>query len=325
MSKSRASIVRLAHPRSSSLTTPATFSLHTQSCQTSLPDNIMAAPSGEVRRVADVVLERILDGSYPAGLRLPAETELATALACGRSTVREALRHLADQGLLQSRRGSGARVLDYRREGTPALLPAYIRLGRFDVPPPTLARELLSLRATIACEAVRLATRYAKPAALAEARERLERAPGLERDPAAHALNELEIFRALILASELWPAAWMLNSFWAPLRELHGNLAPALGSVNPRFQRAMERLFAHIEAGKEDAAVAHARKWFASVDDVLVRAVERYFGPAPKATRTTTRSATSSATQRAIQQATPPASGKATVRATSRRQKGARS
>src|SRR3954467_13923953 len=82
--------------------------------------------TGEVRRVAHEVLGRIVSGAYPAGLRLPAENDLATELRCGRSTVREALSHLAGMGVVKSRRGSGAMVLDFRREGTPALLPWYV-------------------------------------------------------------------------------------------------------------------------------------------------------------------------------------------------------
>src|ERR1700686_3427839 len=127
-------------------------------------------PTGEVRRVADDILGRIMSGAYPAGLRLPAENDLAAGLSCGRSTVREALRHLAGLGVVASRRGSGAMVLDFRREGTPALLPWYVLAGRFDRPVGVLARELLGVRTQLAAQAVRLAARYAEPQAIAEAR-----------------------------------------------------------------------------------------------------------------------------------------------------------
>src|SRR5689334_7018687 len=146
----------------------------------------MAVPTGEVRRVADRILERIMGGGYAPGVRIPSEVDLARDLSCGRSTVREALRHLADLGVLQSRRGSGARVLDWRREGTPALLPLYLLAGRFDRPAPVLARELLRMRQMLASEAVRLAARYAEADGLAEARRILARAPSLESDPVAH-------------------------------------------------------------------------------------------------------------------------------------------
>src|SRR5580700_6496679 len=145
-------------------------------------------PESEVRRVAHEVLGRIVSGAYPAGLRLPAENDLAGELACGRSTVREALRHLAGLGVVKSRRGSGALVLDFRREGTPALLPWYVLAGRFDRPV-----ELLELRTLLAAQAVRLAARYAEPPAIAEARAILARAPELAGDPVAHGRNELDL------------------------------------------------------------------------------------------------------------------------------------
>jgi DNA-binding FadR family transcriptional regulator len=234
-------------------------------------------PTGEVRRVADTILGRILDGSYPCGLRLPAEASLADELDCGRSTVREALRYLADLGLVRSRQGSGAMVLDFRRQGTPALLPAYVRAGRFERPAAVMAREMLRLRTLMACEAVRLAARYASPEGLGEARQLLEQAPDLEADPAAHALNELEIYRSLVMASGVWPAVWMVNAFWAPMREVNALFAP-LGAVPPTFQDTMARLLGLVAAGDEEAAMALVRGWFEAVDRELVKLLELAMG-----------------------------------------------
>jgi len=238
----------------------------------------MVTPTGEVRRVADTILGRIVDGAYPCGLRLPSEAALGEELSCGRSTVREALRYLADLGLVRSRRGSGAMVLDYRREGTPALLPTYLRLGKLDAPPARVARELLHLRTLMAIEAVRLAACYAEPAALDEARALLAAAPKLEQNPAAHAVNELELYRALVVASGMWPATWMVNAFWAPLREINTMFAPAMGPVNPDFQDTMTRLLDRIAAGDEAAAIGLASRWFEKVDTKLVRIIELTLG-----------------------------------------------
>ncbi len=235
----------------------------------------MVNPSGEVKRVSETLLARIMAGAYPAGLRLPPETELASELRCGRSTIREALRYLADQGLVQSRRGSGALVLDWRREGTPALLPLYVQLGRFDVSPPALAAEMLRIRTMMACEAVRLAAMHAAPGSLDEARSFLRRAPSLEDDPAEHAVNELELYRALVRASGMWPAVWMVNAIWGPMRELNRMFAPAIGRVRPEFQPTMERLLELIAARDPDAAVTHIERWFRIIDERLVRAIER--------------------------------------------------
>lgn len=241
-------------------------------------------PAGEVRRVSDEILGRIVSGAYPAGLRLPAEVDLARELTCGRSTVREALRHLTGLGVVKSRRGSGAMVLDFRREGTPALLPHYVLAGRFDRPVATLARELLFLRGLLAGEAVRLAARYAAPAALVEARRILERAPSLERDRVEHASNELELFRALVHSSGIWPAVWLANVFWAPMRELHAQLASVITSPIPSdYQRQMTELLDRIAARDEAGAMAHLKSWMERVDGALLGDLERVLGSDPQA------------------------------------------
>jgi DNA-binding FadR family transcriptional regulator len=231
-------------------------------------------PTGEAGRVANEILIRIVSGAYPAGLRLPAEVDLAAEFSCGRSTVREALGHLASLGVVKSRRGSGAMVLDFRREGTPALLPWYIAAGRFDRPAAALARELLGVRTLLAREAVRLAARYADRKALADARALLAKAPALAHDPVAHGINELDFFRALVSASGIWPAVWLANVFWAPMRELSDRFAGVVGHIPPDYQAQMNRLMDLIEAGDDRAAEAHVVKWFARVDASLVSDLE---------------------------------------------------
>jgi DNA-binding FadR family transcriptional regulator len=250
--------------------------------------------SSEVRRVAGEILGRIVSGAYPAGLRLPAENDLAASLDCGRSTVREALSQLAGLGVVKSRRGSGALVLDFRREGMPGLLPWYVLAGRFDRPVGVLARELLGMRTLLAAQAVRLAARYAEPSTLAEAKAILARAPSLAKDPAAHGRNDLDFFRALVTCSGIWPAVWLANTFWAPMRELSEQLSAAVGPVPRDYQEHMTRLVELIEKRAAVKAEAHVVAWFSRVDEGLVPQLEQLLGfvagaePAPLAKRKTT-------------------------------------
>ena len=243
-----------------------------------------AAPLGEVRRIADILLERVLSGTYPSGLRLPTETALAEEFTCGRSTIREALGHLNDHGVVQSRRGSGAHVLDWRREGTPALLPVYVRLGQFDVGPAPLADGLLRIRAMMACEAVRLAALHGTEQSLLPAETYLLRGPSLESEPAEHTVNELEFYRALAQSSGIWPAVWMVNTMWAPMNQVNRIFAAALGPVRSDYQKTMVKLFALVRARNADAAVAHVQGWFHRVDKELLRALERIVSASPPVT-----------------------------------------
>jgi GntR family phosphonate transport system transcriptional regulator len=60
--------------------------------------------------IADTLQAEIRDGHYRPGDRLPTEAALAVRFGVNRHTVRHALAHLAEAGLLHARRGSGVFV-----------------------------------------------------------------------------------------------------------------------------------------------------------------------------------------------------------------------
>lgn len=62
--------------------------------------------------------ERIMDGTYPAGSKLPAIPELMDEFDVARDTVRDAIARLANEGLVTPRRGVGTVV----RDSTPVAL-----------------------------------------------------------------------------------------------------------------------------------------------------------------------------------------------------------
>lgn len=59
----------------------------------------------------------LLDGSFPAGARLPPERALAAKYGVSRNTVREAIQRLGARGLVRSRRGAGVFVTEQLRTG----------------------------------------------------------------------------------------------------------------------------------------------------------------------------------------------------------------
>lgn len=56
-------------------------------------------PAGRAERVADLVRQGILDGTYPVGSRLP-EPQISTRFEVSRNTLREAFRTLAEERLV---------------------------------------------------------------------------------------------------------------------------------------------------------------------------------------------------------------------------------
>lgn len=69
------------------------------------------------QRIGDVLLERIRDGSYPVGSKLPTDAQLSEEFRVGRHTAREAIRKLVDLGLVERRRRVGTTVV--RQHPTP--------------------------------------------------------------------------------------------------------------------------------------------------------------------------------------------------------------
>lgn len=56
------------------------------------------------------IRQRIADGGWQPGMKLPSERELVQQFGCARMTVHHALRELEDEGLIERRQGSGSYV-----------------------------------------------------------------------------------------------------------------------------------------------------------------------------------------------------------------------
>lgn len=73
----------------------------------------------EFERLAGVLRSRITDGVYPIGASLPSQRDLAGEFGVSRDTVQRALRDLVGEGWIESRQGSGSRVIKTQRIQSP--------------------------------------------------------------------------------------------------------------------------------------------------------------------------------------------------------------
>lgn len=64
------------------------------------------------RQVAAVITDRIADGSYPVGSRVPSVVELSTEFGIAASTAQKALTHLKAEGLIRAEVGLGSFVAE---------------------------------------------------------------------------------------------------------------------------------------------------------------------------------------------------------------------
>jgi GntR family transcriptional repressor for pyruvate dehydrogenase complex len=114
-------------------------------------------PENLYERVASQLREAILNGSLKAGQTFPNETELARQLAVSRPVIREALRFLQAQGLVQINRGTkgGAVVGDVDNLFLLENIADLIRLRRLTV------EHLVQVRQFVEPEVFRLAAQNA--------------------------------------------------------------------------------------------------------------------------------------------------------------------
>jgi DNA-binding FadR family transcriptional regulator len=113
-------------------------------------------------QVARLLLQRIQAGEWEIGQKLPGETTLAPQLGVGRSTMREAIRQLAGQGVLSTRQGSG----NFLQSRTPVQDWDALVLR-------TSIGSVIEARIAIECEAAALAAQRHTPSDLAAIRAAL--------------------------------------------------------------------------------------------------------------------------------------------------------
>jgi DNA-binding GntR family transcriptional regulator len=201
----------------------------------------------EVRSVVDqvyvAVRERILSGELPRGSRLRQE-ELAAELGVSRTPLREALRRLASEGLVDFNPNRGATV---SREDVANLWHAW------------------AARMAIEPGAARLAAQSCEPEAIAGLRALIgEQRAGVDRGLDTYAANR-DFHLALVAASGNPHLVRFAETLWVPriARRIY-----TLQAIDPRLVLAWaddhDRIVGAIAAGDGDLASVLAREHIAA-------------------------------------------------------------
>jgi len=181
---------------------------------------------------------------------------------------------LADLGVVQSRQGSGAVVLDYRRDGrSMGLLVPWLLHGQHELDLDLIAQVLLQARTYLACEGARLASLYAEPEDLKAAQALIDKSVSLESDPLAHSKNDFYFHFELCVASRVWPAVWMSNTLQAPLLELIERLGFAI--VPKNYLATMKKLLDAVSKREAVQAVEILKSHLETVDQEVIGLISR--------------------------------------------------
>lgn len=126
-------------------------------------------PMDRARQVTEALASYIGQANLKAGDRLPAERELMSALAVGRSTIREVIRHFQALGVMETRKGSGTYLL---KPVTTATIHMPLSFDAMHLRDALL--QTLEVRRGIECEANMVAARRRTSSDLVTIEEKLD-------------------------------------------------------------------------------------------------------------------------------------------------------
>jgi GntR family transcriptional regulator, transcriptional repressor for pyruvate dehydrogenase complex len=120
-------------------------------------------------QITEQIEQQILRGDLQSGDRLPTERELAEQFHASRTAVREAMKILAQKGLLEMRPGRGTIVINGTSQALRDSLGLMLRVGQVDS-----ARELVEVREILEPEIAALAAVRATERDVVDLREAVE-------------------------------------------------------------------------------------------------------------------------------------------------------
>ncbi|MFD1814447.1 FadR/GntR family transcriptional regulator [Rhodococcus gannanensis] len=211
-------------------------------------------------QAADLLQRRLADGEWEVGARLPGETTLAAELGVGRSTVREALRILAGQGLVRTKQGAGVFV---ERVSPVAAWETVLRGEAI--------AEVVEVRNAIEVEAARLAAERATAADVTVMRRALDRrAAAFEAGDRDFVDADIDVHRAVVAAAHNAVLTELFETFVPRLTDAMIDMIELLGARrhDPAPDADEHRaLVDAIAAGDTESAVRISR---AHLDAMLV-------------------------------------------------------
>ena len=147
-------------------------------------------------RIEAQLMRYIQEEPIPVGEKIPNEFELAEKFGVGRSTIREAVKGLVSQGMLEVRRGSGTYVISaYPAEEDP------LGLGRYD-DKYQLALELFDVRLMIEPEIAAYAAMNATEGDVEELRRLCNEVEEIYRNGENHVRKDIELHTAIARCSK---------------------------------------------------------------------------------------------------------------------------
>lgn len=224
-------------------------------------DTTLSGGGDKSAQIAKALAEAIHDGRLAAGERLPSEAALGAAFGVSRPTVREALKRLAAQKLVETRRGASGgafvRARSWDEAGAEQARTAALVARMQDLPGPAAREARFALERGCAP----LAARERDPTRIRALRAEIERQTDGRLDDQAFAASVARFHETLVAA-----AGNPLFGFCAA-----GAPPPAPASAGKRDRVRIVTLHQHLADALEAGDAAALERELAELEALLTR------------------------------------------------------
>lgn len=215
-------------------------------------------------RVAQAILESVLSGNLPTGSRLPSERDLGEQFGVSRTVIREAVRSLVAQGVLEVKSGSGVTIAAANSATIVQSMQLFLAARGMTYP---MVHEVRSVLET---QIARIAAQRADGDDVARLRAAADHMRQVSSDPAAVSRADVDFHRELAYCTHNELFTVMLDSIGDVMLEIRQATLTVPGRA-PSVIEAHDEIMRRVADGDSDGAAEAMR---AHLDESL-RAWER--------------------------------------------------
>jgi GntR family transcriptional regulator, transcriptional repressor for pyruvate dehydrogenase complex len=217
-------------------------------------------------QIAEQIEQRILNGELQSGDRLPTERELSEQFHASRTAVREAMKTLAQRGLVDMRPGRGTIVIDGTSQAMRLSMGLMMKVGQAGS-----SESLVEVREIIEPEIAGLAAVRATDEQIAAMREAVEIMDSKIHEADAYIAADNDFHRALATGTQNILIVTLVDSIVDLLSEqrkliFSSNGAPERGQKHHKrildsvirhdITAAREAMRAHLQQVREDVKIS---------------------------------------------------------------------
>ncbi|WP_135080639.1 FadR/GntR family transcriptional regulator [Terasakiella sp. SH-1] len=205
------------------------------------------------KQISETIRQAIVEGDLKVDERLPTEPELAARFGVSRPTIREALKRLAAQNLIRSRRGPSGGTFVNKPDSIEAqdslinMTSLLTTMGEFDLP------EIAEARRELELICVRLAAERCEPEHLERMRAEIEIQKNPDLADQDFCASDVRFHRTIVDATNNAMLCFMMSSVIEAVQPIV-NLIVFRFWDRDKTVSQHERILSAIEAGNADKA-----------------------------------------------------------------------